>query len=466
MVFKNFKIQVILRVILIGALFTAFHFTVFDKELVLVGIFILLLIIYLCYSLIMYVETANRDLKRFLDSIRYSDFSQTFADNTKMGKSFRDLNKVFTKVMDDFKKERMEKEEQNQFLQTIVKHIRVGLITFFEDGKVSMVNDSALQLLGLNSLKSVKQLQQISPELALAMMNLRSGENELIKVDIHGDSKQLAMFSSKFVLRGLRYNLVSLQNIKGELERERMSKELEIAHNVQMALLPQDAPNVPGYDIWGICKPAKEVGGDYYDFVFPSENNIGIVIGDVSGKGTPAAIYMTLTKGFFKANAENKTSTKEVLTKLNKFLYETIDPGYFVTMTYTMLDYTTSEVHFTRGGHNELIHYKAAENKCVSLAPTGLGLGLADEAKFESLTEEDSFKLEKNDIIVLYTDGLVEAMNSKNETFTDERLVEEILENNSLAAKDFVDKIISDVKRFSSDQDQHDDMTLIVIKKL
>ena len=135
-------------------------------------------------------------------------------------------------------------------------------------------------------------------------------------------------------------------HIKRISERERMAKELEIARNVQMSLLPKENPHIVGFDIAGICIPAFEVGGDYYDFVDLGKTKIGIAIGDVSGKGVPAAIYMTLTKGILQSHAEENVSPKVVLSKVNRLMYKTIEKNSFVSMFKSAIILCSSDKNF------------------------------------------------------------------------------------------------------------------------
>lgn len=165
-------------------------------------------------------------------------------------------------------------------------------------------------------------------------------------------------------------------HIKRITERVRMSKELEIARQVQMRLLPKKSPDVPGFEISGMCIPAKETGGDYFDFIELSKSRLGIVIGDVSGKGVPAAIYMTLTKGIVQSHADDFVSPQDVLIKVNKLLYQTIDKDSFVSLFYAVLDIKHKTVIYSRAGHNPVLYYRHKDGHCSLLEPDGIALGL------------------------------------------------------------------------------------------
>ncbi len=247
-------------------------------------------------------------------------------------------------------------------------------------------------------------------------------------------------------------------------ERERMAKELEIARNVQLSLLPKENPVIPGFDVAGICIPALEVGGDYYDFVHLGNGKIGIAIGDVSGKGVPAAIYMTLTKGILQSHAEETISPREVLSKVNKLMYRTIDRHSFVSMFYAVVDTSRRTMRFSRAGHNPVIFAERSGGGHEFLIPKGIALGLDDGAKFDETLEERESILKSGDLLVFYTDGFVEAVRKDGEEFGEERLVASIVTMQQKPSREIIDGIVSDVRRFVGDFPQRDDMTMVVVK--
>ncbi len=253
-------------------------------------------------------------------------------------------------------------------------------------------------------------------------------------------------------------------HIKRISERERMAKELEIARQVQMRLLPKESPRIPGCDIAGICIPAKEVGGDYYDFVQMSERKFGIVIGDVSGKGVPAAIYMTLTKGIFQSHAEEHISPREVLVKVNSLMYRTIERGSFVSMFYAVLDMNDLTLRYSRAGHNPAIYLQRSNGHFSLLEPEGIALGLEEGEVFGKVIHEQEMKLNQGDLLIFYTDGFTEAMNKKLEEYGEERLLKVVQANEEKPAREIIEAVCADVKSFVKDYPQHDDMTMVVVK--
>ncbi|NIR52429.1 SpoIIE family protein phosphatase [candidate division KSB1 bacterium] len=255
-------------------------------------------------------------------------------------------------------------------------------------------------------------------------------------------------------------------HIRRITERERMSKELEIARNVQRSLLPKENPLVEGYDIAGVCIPALEVGGDYYDFFHLGDGRLGIAIGDVSGKGVPAAIYMTLTKGILQSHASEIFSPREVLNKVNRQMYTNIERNSFVSMFYAVLDMRKHTIRFARAGHNPAILAHRSNDTNTLLQPKGIAVGLADDTKFYEFLEELEIKLENGDVLAFYTDGFTEASTKDGAEYGEERLERTISENKNGSASLIVQNIVRSVKRFVGNHPQHDDMTMVIIKVL
>ncbi|HKI77332.1 MAG TPA: SpoIIE family protein phosphatase, partial [Ignavibacteriaceae bacterium] len=338
---------------------------------------VFLFLCYEVYSLFYFVDKTNRDLTRFLNSIKHSDFSQAYVSKN-FGESFEELYNSFRNLTNQMLETRSEKEQSFQYLQTIVKHVAIGLITYRKDGEIELINNAAKKLLNVESLLNIYNLGPANRELLGILSSIKAGEKALVKIETKGIEKQISLFAAEFKLRDREFTLVSLQDIKSELERERLSNELEIAHQVQMKLLPKTVPEIGGYSFAALCEPAKEVGGDYYDFINLGKDKTGIVIGDVAGKGLPAAIYMTLTKGIFHSYSEGNFSPKDVLIKINKLIYQIIESGSFITMFYGIIDHKKNEFVFARAGHEAAIFFNSESDEIQSLRPTGLGLGLED----------------------------------------------------------------------------------------
>lgn len=219
MVYRRFRINCVLRVISLAMTLALFFFLLFKTTLH-AALFILgVAILYQSYALIHYIEKTNRDLTRFFQSIKYSDFSQSFKDNSQ-GKSFANLRTAFNEVLDAFRKARSEKEEHYRYMQTIVQHVGIGLIAFLPDGNVELINTAAKRLLGVAQLKNIKSLESWSSPLVKALFKLKPKEKAQIRVDDNNELLQLALYSTEFKLRDHTYKLVSIQNIYTELEEK------------------------------------------------------------------------------------------------------------------------------------------------------------------------------------------------------------------------------------------------------
>lgn len=253
-------------------------------------------------------------------------------------------------------------------------------------------------------------------------------------------------------------------HIKRITERVRMAKELEIARQVQMKLLPKESPKIPGFDIYGACIPANETGGDYFDFIELGDSKLGIVIGDVSGKGVPAAIYMTLTKGIVQSHADDFISPAEVMVKVNHLLYKTIERGAFVSLFYAVLDFEKKTILYSRAGHNPVLHFKNGNGRCDLLEPAGIALGLERGGTFQRVIREQELHLQKGDLLVFYTDGFTEAMNNRLDEYGEERLIDVIHNFAHHPTFKIYDSVLSDIKHFIKEMPQQDDMTMILVK--
>jgi two-component system nitrogen regulation sensor histidine kinase NtrY len=221
MSFKNFRFQIILRILLLNLSMLLLIILLIKSKLYASIFLIAVIIIYQTISLIRYIETTNRRLSQFLQSIRYADFSQSFSIKG-LGSSFNELNRAFSDVIYDFRKIRKEKEEQYQYLQTVVQHVGIGLITFYEDGEIELMNSAAKRLLNRPKLHRIQQLENINTALPKTIMNLKSGQHTMLKIHLNGDLMQLAIYGTQFMLRNRMITLVSLQNIRSQLEEREM----------------------------------------------------------------------------------------------------------------------------------------------------------------------------------------------------------------------------------------------------
>lgn len=228
---KNFRIGVIWRVAFLVATIALWLFLIFRTDYYVSMTLLLIVMVLQVTHLIRYVERTNEKLTRFLNSIRYSDFSRAFPDHG-LGSSFEALNKAFSRVIEEFKKERSEKQEHFRYLQTVVQHVGIGLISFNQKGEVELINTAAKRLFQIPTLRNIQALGSISEPLLKAVTGLKGGNRSLVRVPMDNDTLQLAIYATEFRMHNDMYKLVSFQNIQTELEE----KEMEAWQNLTQVL--------------------------------------------------------------------------------------------------------------------------------------------------------------------------------------------------------------------------------------
>jgi serine phosphatase RsbU (regulator of sigma subunit) len=248
------------------------------------------------------------------------------------------------------------------------------------------------------------------------------------------------------------------------LERERLLAEFDVARRAQERLLPDATPTVPGFEIAAVCRPAREVGGDLYDFIQFPDGRLGIVVADVSGKGVPASLYMTLTKGLLASVSENHDEPAAILREVNLHLYQASRKKIFVTLLYGILDPATRQFTYARAGHNPPVWWSAAEGKTRMLSAPGIGLGLNAGRLFDRTLQVEQIALEPRDLLILYSDGITEAMNERLEEYGEERLRMVASHSDGRRAESTRDALLKDVSAFLGRMAPQDDQTLIVVK--
>ncbi len=247
-------------------------------------------------------------------------------------------------------------------------------------------------------------------------------------------------------------------------EQERLKRELEIARKVQAGLLPQWTPTIEGLDIDGICQPATEVGGDYFDYFPVDDHTLGIVIADVTGKGTSAAFHMAVVKGMMLSLASVFTSPRQLLIELNRKLFRLMDRHMFVTMSYALIDTKHNIMTFARAGHCALINKNSLDSDVELIIPEGIGLGMGKGHTFDDNITEKVIHLNRNDLFIFYTDGISEAMNNQREEYGEERLIQTIETTEQQDAQTIRNHILKSVQDFTQDAVQHDDITMVVLR--
>ena len=256
--------------------------------------------------------------------------------------------------------------------------------------------------------------------------------------------------------------MTSLENARlfeETLEKQRMEEELNLARNIQQGLLPSELPQLNNYEIAAVNIPSREVGGDYFDVIHISENKYGIAIADVSGKGAGAALLMANLQASLHALSASNIGIGEMVSRINNLIYQNTALDKFITFFYGELDTNKNTFTYCNAGHNP--PYRVDKNgNTVELMVGGIVLGMMKNQVFETAT----VVIKPGDRIVMFTDGITEAMNEKEEEFGEGRLKKLIQKYPDISSQKLMDKVISEVKEFSSGVPQNDDITLIVLK--
>jgi len=271
--------------------------------------------------------------------------------------------------------------------------------------------------------------------------------------------------SFEFMKTSLKRHIAELKETTAA--KERIESELKIAHEIQMSILPKTFPPFPHrqeFDIYATLIPAREVGGDLYDFFFLDEDHLCFAIGDVSGKGVSAAFYMAEVKGIVLSLSKICSTPRELLLRANDTLLESLEKNVFISAVYAVLDVSKASLTMARAGHCPVILISGDSSELVK--SSGIGLGLTDAFQFEQATEEREIKLKRGDICIFYTDGITEARNAEMEEFGYERLVQIARECRDCSADVMKDKILQSVRTFIGQGAYTDDVTLIVVKWL
>jgi sigma-B regulation protein RsbU (phosphoserine phosphatase) len=256
---------------------------------------------------------------------------------------------------------------------------------------------------------------------------------------------------------------------ENRVERERLQAEFGVARKAQLRMLPDAPPSVPGLSISAVCIPSKEVGGDLYDFLALPGGKIGVVIADVSGKGVPASLYMTLTKGLLDSIAEHKTDPGEILREVNRHLYDVCRRKTFVTMFLGVVDPGRRTLSYARAGHNPTILHRnggASERKSWMLKSRGMGMGFNRGGIFDQSLKVETIQLERGDKLFFYSDGITEAMNEKLDEYSENRLMAMAERTTGLSAEQSRDAVMTDVAEFLGPVHPQDDQTLVVLHVL
>src|SRR5438132_2300140 len=248
-------------------------------------------------------------------------------------------------------------------------------------------------------------------------------------------------------------------------EKKRLDHDLEIAQDIQRLLLPSEAPVIEGFEISGINIPARHVSGDYFDYIKVDDERLGVAIADVSGKGVPASIIMAICRSVLRSQATGNPSPADVLQKVNRQIYPDIKEDMFISMAYVILDHQHNTTLLSRAGHDAPLLYKRATETVTAVKPLGMVVGIDSGSVFDRITGDFALSLEQNDCLLLYTDGVTEALDANGDEFGFDRLVQCVRASAPSGAPAIITRLIDELRSFVGAQPQNDDITLIAIRK-
>ncbi|HSB12274.1 MAG TPA: SpoIIE family protein phosphatase [Blastocatellia bacterium] len=245
------------------------------------------------------------------------------------------------------------------------------------------------------------------------------------------------------------------------LEKRRMEEELKVASEIQMRLQPFSPPKLDGWDMTGVSFPCREIGGDYYDFIHRKrDSHLIVAVGDVSGKGTGAALLMSSLHAAVRAQSQTRASISEVMGEINQYIFENSPSNKFLTLFYGELDPDTGMLTYSNGGHNAPIFVRRS-GELERLDKGGLPIGMMQGVAYQ----EASVVFSPGDVLVIYSDGITESINERDEEFEEDRLIEVVKNNLGRSASGIRDRIDEALSRFVGTTAPVDDMTLMIIKR-
>jgi serine phosphatase RsbU (regulator of sigma subunit) len=345
----------------------------------------------------------------------------------------------------------------NDFCYCIDNEIFDTIKKYSEPIKVNKLPENIRKVFIENNFQYIIPIQRNEILLGALFIGEKLSETELKKDDL------------EFLVSVASSASVTIENavLYEELtEQERIKHELEIARKIQIASLPQKVPQIRGLDIAGTSVPAFEVGGDFFDFYERPDENLTVVLGDVSGKGTSAALYMSKIQGILRTLNEFELSPKELFIRTNRLLFGSIDNKAFVTAIAASFDTKNHNLIVARAGHIPLYKFDGDTCKIEAIQSKGIGLALAFESSFNPLIEEINIKFKKNDMFLFISDGLTDSRNKLHEEFGISRLLTIFAESSNLNSQNICDNILKSINEFSKDVTQFDDMTLVIVKSV
>jgi serine phosphatase RsbU (regulator of sigma subunit) len=370
--------------------------------------------------------------------------------------------------------------------RAVIAQMHDGLLVLDAEGRVASLNPAAQAILGAPARTAVGQpVQDLLPMVPDADGDGLDAGTEQIEICLGSEVQPryyLLETSTLKDVRGLTVGCLLLLHDRTERrqaqarileqqmeiamlqEREQLARlqhELEMAHKVQAGLLPSETPEITGWQFAACWRPAREVAGDYYDFIPLDQGRLGVVMGDVCDKAMPAALFMALTRSVVRASTVQTVGLADDLVLANRLLCADAHDGMFVTLFYGLLHPTTGVFSYVNAGHNPPLWYCADKDGLVPLGPTGMALGLMPDAAFEQQT----IRLDPGDWVLLYTDGLTDASDASANRFEIERVQRVLLPHRHGAAAELLAALEQAVDRFAGDTPPFDDIALLLLRR-
>ena len=382
------------------------------------------------------------------DKVRYTDFNGKEVESIKNTEQIEDIFYPF--------------RDPNNALRSFSIHYHISYDALISRIQATATNILVLAIFGIVIALFIGGI--VAGRITSPIKKLTEGANKIgagdLKTRIKVKSKsEIGMLANTFNKMAKDLEV----STKAMVEKEKLTRELELAGEIQRELLPKEVPKVSNLDIAVCLISAEEVGGDCYDFLKPGDDLI-FYIADVTGHGVPAGLVSAINNALVPAFMEHYNKTEDIIIHLNKILKAKTKPNVFITMVMAHWNTAESKLGFTQAGHDPILHFKSADKSVTELSTGGMALGMIEN--LSKVLKTDHVKLAKGDVVVFYTDGIPEAWKNEKETYGMDRFKESIKKNSALStAQKIHDGIIKDVKAFMGNYPQADDITLIVAKR-
>ncbi len=349
-----------------------------------------------------------------------------------------------------------------QIKETESKDIRVHLEKNNIKGALEQSSDKTKNLSRhLSSLKNSRFRSLVAFPIKVKEETI--GTLALLKELPEGFNKEMTRIVSAFANQA-GISIENFRLMEEAFQNARYKEELKIAKTVQQSLLPAKLEKDSDFEISAFSASADEVGGDYYDTLRINEYEVALIIADVSGKGTTAAFHMSQMKGIFHSLAQQGPSPKEFMAKANKALVYCLERGSFISATYFVINSQTKKIYYSRAGHCPVLYYRASTNQAEYLKDKGTALGMVRSNDYCNFIEDQEISYSTGDVMVLYTDGITEAKDSKGEEFGNERLAAALQESVRKSSKEIEESVMKRLYEFSGTEDINDDYTSMTVK--